>query len=389
MHIWDDKFGHQTFRYKKYAYQKDKSGTYISLYGDKLKRITKWDNEQEGLFESDVNPEIRVLVDNYTDSDELSVGHRTMIFDIEVEITEGFPDIKKADNVITAIGFNDPTTDEYFCYVLDSKDRYRGNQKNKNEIVKCFTDEYDLLNAFFMKYLKIKPTILTGWNVEFFDIPYLFNRACRIVGQNIAELLSPIRVVQWSDFGNGKYKIAGVNVLDYLQLYRKFTFSERSSYRLDDIGKFEVGEKKVPYEGTLNDLYENDLEKFIDYNIQDVKLIKKLDEKLDFIEIARGIAHLGHIPYESVFMSSRYLEGAILVYLKKQGIIAPNKPRRIEKKSDDKFVGAYVQEPQKGKHNWVFDLDITSMYPSCIMSLNISPETKIGKLEGWSPEEFI
>ena len=137
MHIWDDKFGHQTFRYKKYAYQKDKSGTYISLYGDKLKRITKWDNEQEGLFESDVNPEIRVLVDNYTDSDELSVGHRTMIFDIEVEITEGFPDIKKADNVITAIGFNDPTTDEYFCYVLDSKDRYRGNQKNKNEIVKC------------------------------------------------------------------------------------------------------------------------------------------------------------------------------------------------------------------------------------------------------------
>ena len=171
MHIWDDKFGHQTFRYKKYAYQKDKSGTYISLYGDKLKRITKWDNEQEGLFESDVNPEIRVLVDNYTDSDELSVGHRTMIFDIEVEITEGFPDIKKADNVITAIGFNDPTTDEYFCYVLDSKDRYRGNQKNKNEIVKCFTDEYDLLNAFFMKYLKIKPTILTGWNVEFFDIP--------------------------------------------------------------------------------------------------------------------------------------------------------------------------------------------------------------------------
>ncbi len=389
MHIWDDKFGHQTFRYKKYAYQKDKSGTYISLYGDKLKRITKWDNEQEGLFESDVNPEIRVLVDNYTDSDELSVGHRTMIFDIEVEITEGFPDIKKADNVITAIGFNDPTTDEYFCYVLDSKDKYRGDQKNKNEIVKCFSDEYDLLNAFFMKYLKIKPTILTGWNVEFFDIPYLFNRACRIVGQNIAELLSPIRVVQWSDFGNGKYKIAGVNVLDYLQLYRKFTFSERSSYRLDDIGKFEVGEKKVPYEGTLNDLYENDLEKFIDYNIQDVKLIKKLDEKLDFIEIARGIAHLGHIPYESVFMSSRYLEGAILVYLKKQGIIAPNKPRRVEKKSDDKFVGAYVQEPQKGKHNWVFDLDITSMYPSCIMSLNISPETKLGKLEGWNPEEFL
>ena len=388
MHIWDDKFGHQTFRYKKYAYTKNKSGTYISLYGDRLKRITKWENDQPDLFESDVNPEIRVLVDNYTDSDDVSNGHRTMIFDIEVEVTEGFPDIQKADNIITAIGFNNPITDEYFCYVLDTKEKLNLKTKN-NEIVKSFTDEYDLLNAFFMKYLEIKPTILTGWNVEFFDIPYLYNRACKVVGQNIAELLSPIRIVKWSDFGNGKYKIAGVNVLDYLQLYKKFTFSERSSYRLDDIGKFEVGEKKVAYEGTLNDLYENDLEKFVEYNIQDVKLIKKLDEKLDFIEIARGIAHLGHIPYENVFMSSRYLEGAILVYLKKQGIIAPNKPKKPNKISDDKFVGAYVQEPQKGKHNWVFDLDITSMYPSCIMSLNISPETKLGKLEGWNPEEFL
>tara|TARA_B100000287_G_scaffold9193_1_gene9045 strand:- start:10120 stop:12582 length:2463 start_codon:yes stop_codon:yes gene_type:complete len=388
MHVWDDKFGHQTFRYKKYAYIKNKSGTYISLYGDKLKRITKWDKDQTDLFESDVNPEIRVLVDNYTDSDDVSGGHRTMIFDIEVEVTEGFPDIQKADNRITAIGFNDSRTDEYFCYVLDTKEKLNLDTKN-NEIVKSFTDEYDLLNAFFMKYLEIKPTILTGWNVEFFDIPYLYNRACKVVGQNIADLLSPIRIVKWSDFGNGKYKIAGVSVLDYLQLYKKFTFSERSSYRLDDIGKFEVGEKKVAYEGTLNDLYENDLEKFVEYNIQDVKLIKKLDDKLDFIEIARGIAHLGHIPYENVFMSSRYLEGAILVYLKKQGIIAPNKPKKRDNLSNDKFVGAYVQEPQKGKHNWVFDLDITSMYPSCIMSLNISPETKLGKLEGWNPEEFL
>ena len=101
MHVWDDKAGHITFRYKKYAYVKDRSGTFTSLYGDRLRRINKWENDQPGLFESDVNPEIRVLVDNYTDSDELSVGHRTMIFDIEVEITEGFPDIKKADTTLS------------------------------------------------------------------------------------------------------------------------------------------------------------------------------------------------------------------------------------------------------------------------------------------------
>ena len=392
MHIWDDKFGHQTFRYKKYAYTKSKAGTYISLYGDRLKRITQWEKEQSDLFESDVNPEIRVLVDNYTNSDEVSQGHRVMIFDIEVEVTDGFPDVMKAENTVTSIAFNDPRTDDYFCYVLDPTDKLGlGETRTKvtnTDTTISYKDEYDLLNAFFMKYMEIKPTILTGWNVEFFDIPYLYNRVSNVLGSNIADLLSPIRNVQWSDFKK-RYKIAGVSILDYLPLYKLFTFSQRVSYRLDAIGELEVGEKKVEYEGTLNDLYENDLDKFVRYNIQDVKLVKKLDDKLDFIEIARGISHLGHCPYEDVFMSSRYLEGAILVYLKKQGIVAPNKPKRPKVFTNDKFVGAYVQDPQKGKHDWVYDLDITSMYPSCIMSLNISPETKIGKIIGWNPEEYL
>ena len=391
IHIWDDKSGYISFNYKKYAYVKNRAGTYVSLYGDRLKKINKWDKDQPDLFESDVSPEIRVLVDNYTDSDELSVGHRIMIFDIEVEVTDGFPDPKKAENKITSIAFNDPITDEYFCYVLDTKDKLNlGKSRTKKDVdtIVSFYDEYDLLNAFFKKYMEIQPTILTGWNVEFFDVNYLYNRAVQVVGQDVANLLSPIAQVQWSEFSK-RYKIAGVSVLDYLALYKTFTFGQRSSYRLDAIGEYEVGEKKVEYEGTLNDLYENDIDKFVQYNLQDVKLVKKIDEKLNFIEIGRGIAHLGHCPYEDVFMSSRYLEGAILVYLKKKGIIAPNKPPRPKTFSDDKFVGAYVQDPIKGKHNWVYDLDITSMYPSCIMSLNISPETKIGKIQGWSPEEFL
>jgi DNA polymerase elongation subunit (family B) len=386
MHIWDDKFGHQTFRYKKYAYVKHKAGTFVSLYGDKLKKINKWDKDQPELFESDVNPEIRVLVDNYTDSDEVSFGHKVMIFDIEVEITDGFPNIKRAQNTITSIAFNDPLLDKYFCYVLDSTNKLKEN--NGDDIIVSFKDEYDLLNAFFKKYMEIQPTILTGWNVEFFDVPYLYNRASQVVGQNVANLLSPISQVHWSDF-HKRYKIAGVNILDYLALYKRYTFSERPSYRLDDICEYEIGEKKVAYEGTLNDLYKNELEKFVQYNLQDVKLVKKLDDKLDFIGIARGLAHLGHIPYEDVFMSSRYLEGAILVYLRKNSIVAPNKLKKDENIKYEKFTGAYVQEPQSGKHDWVYDLDITSMYPSCIMSLNISPETKLGKIEGWNPEEFL
>ena len=391
MHIWDDKFGHQTFRYKKYAYVKNRAGTFISLYGDRLKRINTWEKDQPELFESDVNPEIRVLVDNYTDSDDVSEGHRVMIFDIEVEVTDGFPDPKKAENKITSIGFNDPLLDKYFCYVLDPTDKLNlgeSRTKEDGDTIVSFYDEYDLLNAFFKKYMEIQPTILTGWNVEFFDVNYLYNRAQQVVGKEVANVLSPIGQVQWSDFSK-RYKIAGVSVLDYLALYKTFTFGQRSSYRLDAIGEYEVGEKKVAYDGTLNELYENDIDKFVEYNLQDVKLVKKIDDKLNFIEIGRGLAHLGHCPYEDVFMASRYLEGAILVYLKKKNIVAPNKPKRPSKFSNDKFVGAYVQEPIKGKHEWVYDLDITSMYPSCIMSLNISPETKLGKIEGWNPEEFL
>ncbi len=173
MHIWDDKFGHQTFRYKKYAYVKNRTGSYVSLYGDKLKRVNKWDKEQPGMFESDVNPEIRVLVDNYTDSDEVSEGHKTLIFDIEVEVTQGFPNIKKAENKITSIAFNDPILNTYFCYVLDPSSELETDVKRTNgDIIVSFKDEYDLLNAFFKKYMEIQPTILTGWNVEFFDVSY-------------------------------------------------------------------------------------------------------------------------------------------------------------------------------------------------------------------------
>ena len=392
MHVWDDKAGHLTFRYKKYAYTKNRNGTYLSLYGDKLTRINKWDEDQPDLFESDVNPEIRVLVDNYTDSDDVSEGHRVMIFDIEVEVTDGFPDVAKAENKITSIAFNDPVLNKFYCYVLDPTDKLNlGKERTREDgdTIVSFYDEYDLLNAFYKKYMEIQPTILTGWNVEFFDVPYLYNRSQQVLGQEIANLLSPIQIVRWNSFKK-RFIIAGVSTLDYLSLYKRFTFSQKTSYRLDAIGEDEVGEKKVSYEGTLNDLYENDLEKFVQYNIQDVKLVKKLDDKLDFIEIARGLAHLGHVPYESIYMSSHYLEGAILVYLKKNNIVAPNKPPRPETfNAEDKFTGAYVQDPQRGKHDWVYDLDITSMYPSCIMSLNISPETKLGKIQGWNPEEFL
>ena len=388
IHIWDDKRGHLIVPFKKYAYVKNQTGLHFTLDGDKVKKVYDWDSDDPNLFESDVPILTRFLVDQYTDSDDVSEGIRTLFFDIEVEVVDGFPDVMKANEKITSIAFYDELTEKYFCYTLDEK-RKLENWENEHEVVELFQTEYELLNKFYQKYVEISPHILSGWNSEFFDIPYLYNRSVNVLGKSVADMLSPIRDVMYSEYKK-KHTIAGVSSLDYLTLYRKFSVNQQSSYRLDYIGEIEVGMKKIEYQGTLNDLYEKDLDKFIEYNIRDVKILVELDKKLDFINIARGIAHLGHVPYEDVMMSSRYLEGAILVYLKKIGVVAPNKPPRPKKMDDgDKFAGAYVQPPQRGRHDWVYDLDITSMYPSVIRSLNISPETKVGKVEGWDAEEFL
>ncbi len=386
-HLWDDKKGYLVLPYNKYAYVKHSNGQHVSLYGDRLKRVTKWDKEDPTLHESDVPPMTRFLVDQYGDSDEVSTGHRIMFFDIEVEVTDGFPDIEKAQNAITSIALYDSTTEKYYTYCFDPKERLKNYTKDDEE-VEFYTTEYEMLNKFYQKYLEIRPTIVSGWNSDFFDIPYLYNRAVRVLGVDLANLLSPISEIGYSEFTK-KHRIAGVSSLDYLLLYKNFTFTQQSSYRLDYIGQQEVGMKKVEYDGTLDDLYETDLQTFIDYNIRDVKILVELEKKLKLIEIARGISHLGHVPYEDVYMSSRWLEGAILVYLKKIGVVAPNKPPRPKNFTGETFTGAYVQEPQSGKHDWVYDLDITSMYPSVIRSLNISPESKIGKVEGWDAEQFL
>ena len=388
VHVWDDRRGHLIVPYKKYAYVKHSSGLHHTLDGSKVKKVYTWDDDDPGLYESDVPITTRFLVDQYTDSDDVAEGNRTFYFDIEVEVVDGFPDVEKAETAITSIAIYDEIMKKYICYTLDSKNTIQ-NYENGDTSVELFKTENELLTRFYQKYAEINPTILSGWNIDYFDIPYLYNRTVRVLGSEVAKMLSPIRHCYYNEYKK-KFVIAGVSVLDYLALYKKFSPIQQSSYRLDYIGEVEVGMKKIEYDGTLNDLFENDLQKFIDYNIRDVRILVELNDKLDYIGVACGIAHLGHVPYEDVFMSSRYLEGAILVYLKKMGIVAPNKPRNPKRRGDDeKFSGAYVQDPQKGKHDWVYDLDITSMYPSVIRSLNISPETKVGQVLEWDVDQYL
>lgn len=385
VHLWDDVDGYTTFPYKKYAYKKSSNGTAVSLYGDKLQRVTQWNKTDKDLFESDVSPATRVLIDTYMADDEPSTGHTVVALDIEVEVTDGFPYPEIASDRINAITLCDMAADKYYTVVLDEHNRIHDSQ-TENESIEVFDTEKDLLHRFYQIYDELAPTILTGWNIDGFDIPYIYNRSLQVVDHEIANSLSPIGIVEWNDFKGG-YKIAGVSCLDYLKLYKNFTFSQLSSYRLDAVGQHEKVGQKIEYDGTLVTLYEDDIEKFVEYNIHDVRLIKLLDDKLNFIEIARGTCHLGHVPYEDVYFSSRFLEGAMLVYLKRHGIVAPN--RVANDNEDSHFAGAYIQPPQKGRWDWIYDLDLTSMYPSIIMSLNISPETKVGYVKNWDTGNFV
>ena len=388
VHLWDDVAGYQNFIFKNYAYVRDGSGTYRSIYGDKLKKVTYWTEEDfktGRVFESDVPLETRILLDRYEDSDEPSKNHRELFFDIEVEVTDGFPEPSKAQNKVTSVAMYTKHDGKYRVYVLGE-----GQNNIKDEVdIRFYSTESELLKEFLRYWIKVQPTCVTGWNTNGFDIPYLYNRLSKVLGEEFANALSPIQIVKYNP-NKKMYRIAGVSSLDYMDLYRKFTYTQQSSYRLDHIGTIEVGLGKVEYEGTLDDLYRDDIDKFIEYNLNDVEIVKALDQKFKFLDLARAVSHLGRIPYEEVYFSSRYIEGAMLVYLRSLGLVAPSKGANVTYDgSESRFSGAYVKSPIPGRYDWVFDLDLTSMYPSIIMSLNMSPETKIGKINGWDAEEFI
>lgn len=389
IHCWDSVKGYYTKKYKNYAYVKDGNGSFKSIYGDRLKRITYWDREDTSieLFESDVSPEVRFLIDEYGNSDDVSDNHTVLTYDIEVEMRSGLPDVNVANNIITSIAGYDTKTKEYFVFVLSDMVI---DKRIDGVIVKSFSSERSLLTAFLNRWVKINPTIITGWNIDWFDTTYLYNRMVKLLGASNANTLSPIGIVKWDDRRN-RYFIAGVSSLDYIALYKNFTYSELPNYRLDTIAKLELGRGKIEYDGNLDQLFRDDLMKFIKYNLVDVELVVSLDEKLKFISLAQAVCHAGHVPYENFLFSSMWLEGAILTFLRRNGRVSSNKPKRTKKfgDKDDKFAGAYVKQPNPGLYKWIYDLDLTSLYPSIIMSLNISPETKRGHVIGYTAESHM
>jgi DNA polymerase elongation subunit (family B) len=392
IHCWDDEKGYFTSKYRRYGYVRDGNGAHTSIHGERLKKINFWKSEDDlELYESDVNEITRFLIDQYGDSDEVSKGHTILTFDIEVEMNSGLPDIDKAGNAMTSVAGHDSVTGDYFVYVVNKGEKIDKTIKGAKVI--SFDTEEEMVMAFLNKWREVNPTIVTGWNIDYFDVTYLYNRIKVLFGENVANGLSPIGKVSWNKY-RSRYIIAGISCLDYLALYKNFTYQEFPNYRLDTIANIVLGRGKIEYEGNLDQLFRDDLEKFIEYNLVDVELVVDMDKKLQFIQLAQAICHAGHVFYEDFLFSSKWLEGAILTFLRRSGRVAPNKPRRKEKNADGsdgegKFTGAYVKEPKPGLYKWVYDLDLTSLYPSIIMTINISPETKIGKLKNYSAEDHM
>jgi DNA polymerase elongation subunit (family B) len=394
IHLWDDTRGYSAFPYTRYAYERAERGEYKSIYGDTLTKIYKFSKDDESLFESDVPETTRALVDLYSDSDEPSTGHVILTYDIECEMTSGLPNPEEAKNELTSIALHDSATNQYWVLVMD-KESLMVEKTTDKAIVLPFKTEEEMLLKYLELYEQINPSIVTGWNIDFFDTPMLYNRIKRLLGEQQANRLSPIGKCFWSPYRK-RYFMAGVSYLDYIELYKKYNYGELPNYRLDTVAQIELGRGKIEYQGNLDQLFKEDIEKFIEYNLVDVELVVGFEQKLQFIDLCRGIAHAGHVPYEDFVYSSKYLEGAMLTYLRRKNLVAPNKPadrqermQALRDNDQEKFIGAYVKDPIVGKYDWIYDLDLTSLYPSIIMTINISPETKIGKVKDWNVQKYL
>ena len=301
------------------------------------------------------------------------------VANIDIEVGDpdggGFPEPDKADGSLTAITIK--MNDHFTTFGCDDYE----NRRTDLTYIKCY-DEFDLIRKFLGWWQSDYPDVITGWNVQVFDIPYLVNRIAKLLGETEARKLSPWGVIndKTIDLGMNRkvktYSILGIATLDLLDLYQKYAPEGKSqeSYKLDNIGHVELGERKLSYEeyGSLHNLYKEDYQKFIDYNIKDVDLVDRIDEKNKLIELALTLSYDNKCNYEDVFAQVRMWDVICFHHLKAKNIVVPP----IEKhEKEAAYVGAYVKDPIIGFHDWVASFDVNSEYPSVIMGSNISPET--------------
>ena len=397
--VVERKDGKRTFReyQAKYTfYYEDQRGKYKSMYGDPLSRIVCKNtkdfrkevaiNKGKNLFESDINPIFQCLSENYLNQDAPKLN--IAFFDIETDFDpeKGFADPADPFMPITSISVYLQWLETMVCLAVPPKTLTMEQAEKELEgidNVMLFEREGDMIDTFLT--LIEDADILSGWNSEGYDIPYTVNRTMRVLSKDDTR-----RFCLWGQLPKkreyekyGKqavtFDLIGRVHLDSLELYRKYTYEERHTYRLDAIGEIEVGENKVPYEGTLDQLYNNDFRKFIEYNIQDTALLDKLDKKLRFIDLSNSIAHENTVLLQTTMGAVAVTEQGIVNEAHNRGLQVPNRPKRDDSENTQ-AAGAYVAFPKKGLHKWIASMDLNSLYPSVIRALNMAPETIVGQI---------
>ena len=385
-------------------YYIDPRGKFTSIKGEPLSRVSSKNvkehrkelaiHSNKKLYESDINPIYRCLEDHYlnTDAPKLNVA----FFDIEVDFdpARGYASPEDAFMPITAIAVYLQWMETMICLAIPPKTLSMDEAKRQVEDMPntmLFETESEMLDTFLDIIQDVD--VLSGWNSEGFDIPYTVNRVTKVLSKEDTR-----RFCLWNQFPKkreyekyGKtavtYDFIGRVHLDSLELYRKYTYEERHTYRLDAIGEMEIGENKTVYEGTLDQLYNNDFRRFIEYNRQDTALLDKLDKKLKFLALANTLAHECTVLLATTMGAVAVTEQAIINEAHKRGMIVPNRVNRDG--IDTQAAGAYVAYPKKGIHEWIGSLDINSLYPSAIRALNMGPETIVGQLRQDGTKDYV
>ena len=396
--LWEEDSELQVIDYENVVYQEcDPENAFaVGLNGEPLKPINagNWKFSKNPNYSNQNTPNLhfhdmpieqKFLVERYGINDVPSTGHRELFFDIECEIggalTEEY--IQRAPMPITSIAWWDKKADEWAIIILDRKNQLKDIKLENKKVIACSTEKI-LLKKFVEIVRDIDPDILIGYNSDYFDVPYLYHRMCNVIGKDWADQLSPVGQVQSKAYTKYFYrkdqfvKIIGVESLDYMRLHKKYSWKDEPSWKLDAIGEKYTGLNKIEYDGTLDDLFEQDIHKFIEYNFRDVEILKLLDEKLQYIALTKNLAHKGKHNYEEVYMNSITQDGAISAYLLSKNIIPPAKTFKQEKKEG--YAGGYLFCPKAGLYKYMFDEDLTSLYPSILMTINIGKETLVARI---------
>ena len=301
---------------------------------------------------------------------------KLVTLDIEVASESGFPDVESCSEEILAISIQDYTTKKIVTWGVKPFNNVRDDVTYH-----CCESEYALLNSFINYWMVDVPDVVTGWNIQLYDIPYICKRLNRVLGEKLMKRLSNWGLVTEGEiFITGRkhitFDIGGLTQLDYLNLYKKFTYKAQESYRLDYIAEVELGQKKLDHSefNTFKDFYTKGWQKYIEYNIVDVELVDRLEDKMKLIELALTMAYDAKVNYADVFYQVRVWDTIIYNYLKKRDIVIPPKSKS---QKNEKYAGAYVKEPIPGKYDWVVNFDLNSLYPHLIMQFNVSPETLV------------